>query len=58
MAEYPIGVFKKGVIFFLTYILPFGLVNYYPLLYILGDIKNKWCIFSPLITLVYLVPCM
>ena len=33
MAQYPIGIFRKGFIFFFTYIIPFGFVNYYPLLY-------------------------
>jgi len=56
MAQYPIGIFKKGFIFFFTYIIPFGFVNYYPLLYILGDIKNKLYMFSPLITILYLIP--
>lgn len=56
MAQYPIGIFKKGIILFLTYILPFGFVNYYPLLYILGKTNNKLFVISPLITLVYLIP--
>jgi len=56
MAQYPIGIFKKGIILFLTYILPFGFVNYYPLLYILGKTNNKLFAISPLITLVYLIP--
>lgn len=54
MAQYPIGIFKKGFIFFFTYIIPFGFVNYYPLLYILGDMNNKLLMFSPLITVLYL----
>ena len=32
MAQYPIGIFKKGFVFFFTFIIPFGFVNYYPLL--------------------------
>lgn len=58
MAEYPIGVFKKGIIFFLTYILPFGFVNYYPLLYILGRTNNKIYMYSPLFSILYLIPCI
>lgn len=54
MAQYPIGIFKKGFVFFFTYIIPFGFVNYYPLLYILGDTDNKMLIFAPLITALYL----
>ena len=56
MAQYPIGIFRKGFIIFFTVILPFGFVNYYPLMYILGDKTNKLLIFSPLITIFYLIP--
>lgn len=56
MAQYPIGIFKKGFITFFTFILPFGFVNYYPLLFILEKQTNKLFMFSPLITLIYLVP--
>lgn len=56
MSQYPIGIFKKGFIMFFTFIIPFGFVNYYPLLYILGEEINKLFIFSPLITILYLIP--
>lgn len=56
MAQYPIGIFKKGFVLFLTYVLPFGFVNYYPLLYILGRVDNKLLSISPLITIIYLIP--
>jgi len=54
-AQYPIGVFKKGIIFFLTFILPFGFVNYYPLLYVLGKSNNSLLIISPFIIVIYFV---
>ena len=56
MAQYPIGIFKKGFVLFLTYIIPFGFVNYYPLLYFLGRTDNKLLSISPLMTIVYLIP--
>ena len=58
MAQYPIGIFRKGIVFFLTFILPFGFINYYPILYFLGKNNNTLYIFSPFITLIYLVPCI
>lgn len=58
MAQYPIGIFKKGFVFIFTYIIPFGFVNYYPLLYLLDKTNNKLFIISPLITLLYLIPCI
>lgn len=56
IAQYPIGVFKKGVVLFLTYIIPFGFVNYYPLLYLLGRTNNILYCFSPIVVLLYLIP--
>ena len=57
MAQYPIGVFKKGFVFFFTFIIPYAFVNYYPLLYFIGKSNNNWFAFSPLIVLLYLIPC-
>ena len=56
MAQYPIGIFRKGFITFFTYIIPFGFVNYYPLLYLLDKKNNELLIVSPLITVLYLIP--
>ena len=42
MAQYPIGIFRKGFITFFTVILPFGFVNYYPLLFILETHKGYY----------------
>lgn len=56
MAQYPIGIFKKGFVSFFTFVIPFGFVNYYPLLFILGRDTNKLSIISPLITILYLIP--
>lgn len=58
MAQYPIGIFKKGFRFIFTFIIPYGFVNYYPLLYVLGKKNNRLLMFSPLITLIYLIPCI
>lgn len=57
MAQYPIGVFKKGFIYFFTFIIPYAFVNYYPLLYFLGKKQNLLYAFSPLLVFVYLIPC-
>ena len=57
MAQYPIGVFKKGFVFFFTFIIPYAFVNYYPLLYVLGKSNNYLYSITPLIVLIYLIPC-
>ena len=55
LAQYPIGIFKSKIVMFFTYIIPFGFVNYYPLLFVLGKTNNKLLIISPLLTVVYLL---
>lgn len=55
MAQYPIGIFNKGFKWFFTFIIPYSLVNYYPLLYLLGKVDNFLYIFSPLLVIIFLV---
>jgi len=57
MAQYPIGIFSKGFKFFFTFIIPYAFVNYYPLLYLLGRNNNNLLMFSPLLVLIFLIPC-
>ena len=58
MAQYPIGVFSKGFVFFFTFIIPYAFVNYYPLLYLLGKEDNVLYAFSPILVVLYLIPCI
>ena len=58
MAQYPIGIFKKGFVWFFTFIIPYAFVNYYPLLYFLGKSNNLLWAFSPLLLIIYLIPCI
>ena len=56
IAKYPMGIYKKGVLLFFTFIIPYAFVNYYPLLYLLGKSTKIIYAFSPLIVLLYLIP--
>ena len=58
MAQYPIGVFSKGFVVFFTFIIPYAFVNYYPLLYLLGKIDSPIYGLSPLLVIIYLIPCI
>lgn len=58
MAQYPIGVFSKGFVLFFTFIIPYAFVNYYPLLYFIGKKDSLIYGFSPLLVILYLVPCI
>ena len=53
VAQYPIGIFKKGFVFIFTFIIPYACVNYYPLLYFLGKSNSKLYMFSPLLVIIY-----
>lgn len=56
MAQYPIGVFSKGFVYFFTFIIPYAFVNYYPLLFFLGRKSSILYAFSPLLVFLYLIP--
>ena len=56
MASYPINIYQKWFSDIFTYIIPFGCVNYFPLIYLLdkGDYPF-WYGLTPLITIIFLV---
>ncbi|MBO5254182.1 MAG: ABC-2 family transporter protein [Clostridia bacterium] len=55
--RYPLSVYGKRVLQFCTYIIPFSLVQYYPLMYVLGKGGGTYCIFLPLLAMLFLIPC-
>ena len=57
LAQYPIGIYKKGVMFFFTFIIPYAFINYYPLLYFIDKTNNIFYMLSPLLVFVFLIPC-
>lgn len=57
LAQYPLDIYNKIIKNIFTFIIPLAFVNYYPLLYIIGRSNNKLCIFAPLLTLLFIIPC-
>lgn len=57
IAQYPIGIFNKYFVKIFTYIIPYALVNYYPLMYFIGKSNNTYYAFLPLLVFLYLIPC-
>lgn len=55
---YPFSVYGKKVLRFFTYIVPLALVQYYPLMYILGRSDNTAYMLSPLIAMLFPLPCL
>ena len=46
--QYPMGLFRKEIIIFFTYLIPLACVNYYPVMYILGESNSILYLISPL----------
>lgn len=53
----PFSVYGDNILKFLTYIVPLALIQYYPLLYIIGREENIIYALMPIISLVFLLPC-
>ena len=55
-SKYPFGVYGKGVLYILTFLVPLALVQHWPLLYLL-DRGPAWYGALPLAALAFLAPC-
>jgi len=56
--KYPFSVYGKQVLLFFTFIIPLALFQYYPFLYLIGRSHNLFYMFTPLLALLFLVPCL
>ena len=55
--KYPIDIYGKGLMRFCTYVIPYTLVQYYPLQYLLGK-TDKWqYALCPFGVILFVVPC-
>ena len=54
--KYPMGVYGKRVIQLCTFIIPYALVQYYPLLYLLDKRREPWLAVLPLLAALFLIP--
>jgi len=55
--RYPFSIYGDWVLKFLTYIIPLALIQYYPLLYLLGRESGTIYMLAPLFSLLFLLPC-
>ncbi|AYV65744.1 MULTISPECIES: ABC transporter permease [Niallia] len=60
MAQYPLNIYQKWVTRFFTFVIPFGAVNYLPLLYLLGKGgEAEWLyMLTPLAGILFILPCI
>jgi len=56
--RYPFSVYGRGVLRFLTYIVPLALFQYYPLLYLLDMDRSRLNCLTPLFGMAFILPCM
>jgi ABC-2 type transport system permease protein len=56
--RYPFSVYGENILRFLTYIIPLALFQIYPLLYLLGRVTSRLYMLLPLVSLLFLVPCV
>lgn len=54
--KYPVGVYGKKILLFSTFIIPYALIQYYPLLYLLGRRTGPFYIVLPLLACLFLLP--
>ena len=55
--KYPIDIYGKGIMRFCTYIIPYTLVQYYPLQYLLGKTTQWKLAFYPIGIVIFLAIC-
>lgn len=60
LASYPLTIYSRWIIRFFTFVIPFGCMNYLPLLYLTGrDVSHPAVsILTPLIGVLFLLPCL
>lgn len=54
--RYPVGVYGKRILQFCTFVIPYALVQYYPLLYLLDKRQGMGYVFLPLLAFWFLLP--
>jgi ABC-2 type transport system permease protein len=60
MAQYPLNIYERWVTRFFTFVVPFGCVNYYPLLYLLDKQEGNDALhmLAPLAGCAFIIPCL
>jgi ABC-2 type transport system permease protein len=60
MSQYPLSIYKEWVRKFFTFVIPFGTVNYLPLMFILDKTQGNSLIYmvTPLLGMLFIIPCI
>lgn len=57
-AQYPVSVYGKVILRFLTFVVPVALFQYYPLLVLTGKSESLFYMFAPGVSVLFLVPAV
>jgi ABC-2 type transport system permease protein len=60
ISQYPLSIYKEWIRKFFTFVIPFGTVNYLPLMFILGreGANNISYKYIPLFGILFIIPCL
>lgn len=60
ISQYPLSIYKEWVRKFFTFVIPFGTVNYLPLMFILDKVEGNNILYmlAPLFGILFIVPCI
>lgn len=60
MAQYPLNIYQKWITKFFTFVIPFGCVNYLPLMYLLDKTEGKAYLYmlAPVAGIIFIIPCL
>jgi ABC-2 type transport system permease protein len=60
LAQYPLSIYKEWIRKFFTFVIPFGTVNYLPLMFILDKTEGSSLMFMfiPLLGMLFIIPCV
>jgi ABC-2 type transport system permease protein len=60
IAQYPLNIYQKWITKFFTYVIPFGTVNYLPLMYVLGKTEGDAFLYmiTPIMGSLFILPCL
>ena len=57
LGKYPLGIYGNAVLKFFTFCVPLAMIQYYPLLYLIGKESRKIVGLCPLAGILFLIPC-
>jgi ABC-2 type transport system permease protein len=58
LASYPMTIYTEWIRRFFTFIIPFGCMNYLPLMYLTDRAANPLYALAPLFGIIFIAPCL